>query len=485
MSVRSARRRRPTLCVAGTLIFAVAVPVDAQLAARRVPTARPGTDSAVTTRTPAARPAPVFEMVRYREEWPDGAPGRLHLGATNATGLRMVLGGHVRARAEHTQNFLGGVSGVRNDDFGLFRVHLHADVRATAYLRVFAEGRWAEVRGRALPGGSRAIDRDAPDWLNAFAEVRNVPLGGARLTARVGRQELLLGRERIVSPLDWVNSRRTFEGAVVEARWARVAVTVFRTRPVLIASTRNDRADSATTFAGGQLSWRPRKHVTFIETYLLHREARAPAAAPREQRTTVGTRLAGPVGTTRLGWEIEAGRQLGQLGTDDIAATMFVSDLTHTWKSAWAPSVTAGLDYSSGTATVAGARIGTWNQLYPLAHAFMGFADLLGRSNVIEQRLVLQASPAAKLRLRAAVHAFQRAQITDGLSAVSGAPFRAAGTSTARDIGGEADLSGQYRITPHWRLDAGVSRFASGRFMRETGPAEPYTWGFLSFTSIF
>src|SRR5262249_38082795 len=57
------------------------------------------------------------------------------------------------------------------------------------------------------------IDRNAADFQNLFIDVSPFDVAGTPLWLRVGRQELLYGSQRLISPLDWANTRRTFQGA--------------------------------------------------------------------------------------------------------------------------------------------------------------------------------------------------------------------------------------------------------------------------------
>ena len=74
--------------------------------------------------------------------------------------------------------------------------------------RVYVEGIYADVTDDDETFRPRPIDRNFGDFLNAFVDYE--PDDG--MTIRVGRQELLYGAERLISPLDWANTRRTFEG---------------------------------------------------------------------------------------------------------------------------------------------------------------------------------------------------------------------------------------------------------------------------------
>ena len=78
------------------------------------------------------------------------------------------------------------------------------------------------------------LDVDHLDVQNAFVDL-NLPLGDdADLTLRGGRQELLFGAQRLVSPLDWANTRRTFDGASAILSMGDWKHTLFWTHPVLI-----------------------------------------------------------------------------------------------------------------------------------------------------------------------------------------------------------------------------------------------------------
>ena len=89
------------------------------------------------------------------------------------------------------------------------------------------------------------------------------------------------------------------------------------------------------------------------------------------------------------------------------------------------------------------------------------------------------------MRARVAFHAFQRVSDADAAYDVAGAVFRPALPVSARDLGSEVDLSVQWRISRHLRADGGIARFSAGRFLRETGSALPYTWGFTSLAATF
>lgn len=473
LATRIARTTVPTLAgLAATMLVAVASAAAQQPAP-----------------SPSAPPRPAFENLRFREDWSRAPQGDAfdplkHIALADSGAVWLSLGGHVRARAERAENFLGGGTGVRTDNFGLVRAQLHADLHVGSNLRLFVEGRQALAQNRDLPGGNRAIDRNDLDWGNAFAEVSGTVLGRSAVL-RLGRQELSMGRERILSPLDWANVRRIFQGATLEARQGAFTVGAFVTRPVTLLPTAADVPDVHTLFWGTTIAWQRPGQATLVEGAVLVKATDAAGATPFAQRTTLTSRIVLPLEGTPLTAELEGGAQVGASGNTAVRAFMFASDLTWSRREGWAPALTVGYDWSSGTSLGDVPQSSTWDQLYPLAHAYAGYADVLGRRNLVEERIVAQVSPTAALRLRLAAHAFQRAHLSDAVYDVTGAVLRASVVGASGDIGGEFDATAQWRWGRHLRVDGGVARFTPGQFMRDTGAALPYTWMFLSVTTTF
>lgn len=440
---------------------------------------------------PAPRASrPPFENLRFRENWsvaPSGDPldPLKHMTLSDGGGAWLSLGGHLRVRGESVRHFLGGGTGTRTDAFLAVRAHLHADLHLGTHLRGFVEGRVADVAGRELPGGARPLDRNRGDLGNAFVELAGT-LSGARTAARFGRQELLLGRERIISPLDWANVRRVFEGGNVEVRRGALAFTAFSVRPLVLRPLRRDIADDVTRLWGTTVAWQPARDGRVLESAVLVKSVRGVGATPQARRATATTRLVTPIVRSDLALEVEGGVQRVEGTGGATWATMFATDLTWSPARPGSPSVTIGLDRASGTRAGVPAQSGTWDQLYPLGHAYAGFADALGRRNLMEERIVTQFSPTPFVRIRTSAHAFQRASAADAAYDVAGGIFRSASaTATSRDVGKEIDVALQWRLASHLRVDGGVARFTPGRFPHQTGSALRYSWIFSSITATF
>ena len=441
----------------------------------------------------APPPRPDYRVTRFDENWAalrkTGKPEKLDalkFAPLNAAGsVYLSLGGQLRGRLESVRNF-GLVEGAGRDDaFELMRALLSADLHLGPHLRLFAEGKQASAFSRDLPGGKRPLDQDEWELQNGFAE-----LSADGVTARVGRQELLIGSQRLVSPLDWTNTRRTFEGFRVMAHVRTLMLDGFLTRPVVIKNTDWNTRDPATVFWG--LDVRPftaaPKFAWDVYGLVLSQDATTKlwGYTGEHDRLTLGVRTTGELGKPTLRFEVEGGYQTGTLADKDIAAFFAASDViksfpTRTLK----PTLGLGLDYASGDGDPADGKVGTFHHLFPLAHAYVGYMDVVGRQNLIEARAATTIAPAPALSARAGLHRFMRASTADAAYAKAGAVLVKA-PGTERGLGTELDLTAAYKMNRHTKLDVGYGHFAPGAFLENSSlQAVGSDWGFVSTTFTF
>ena len=317
-----------------------------------------------------------------------------------------------------------------------------------------------------------------------------MPLGGnGKVGAWVGRRELQFGKQRLISPLDWANTRRTFQGAGGYAEFGAHRVDGFFTRPVTIDRSDLDEWNEDIDFYGLYYTNTCQNCVTWDAYALgLNRDAATYLGVTAEEtRYTIGARADGKIPNTRFDWDVEAAYQFGDFGAGSIGAFFATAELgwKPCWLTCWDPRFAIGLDYSSGDDDPADGDIGTFNQLYPLAHAYHGYADVLGRQNLIAARAHLAVKPSDKLTIKADYHVFWRAQETDNVYNVAGAVLRPAGGSTETALGSEFDLSFVYKVDRNWKFFGGWGHFFAGDFFTATGPDDDIDFWYGGFQFTF
>lgn len=435
-------------------------------------------------RKPEAPPCPpkAYGAQRFDENWrpclcldPCGLPDwtdRLKVvGLTCDKALWASVGGQARVRLERWENQGFSSAPEADDDWGLLRVRAHADVHLGRHARVYAEGIWAYQKERDL--GPRPIDLNQGDLLNLFAEVAS-PVGALDgLGVRVGRQELLFGKQRLISPLDWANTRRTFQGVRAWAVEGPHRVDAFWTRPVAIEEgTLDDEWNEDQALFGAYYQNTTWTCLTW-DAYLIglwRERATYGGVTEDERRITLGARIDGKISGTRLDYEAEGGVQFGSFGDGDVRAGF--ASLVLGWSPCWGrakPRLALGLDWASGDDEAGDEDVGTFNQLFPLGHAYHGYADLVGRQNLLAAYLHASVEPVKSLQLKAWLHGFWRADEADALYHAGGGVQRAPAGSTETFVGTELDLTLEYALGRHWAALLGWSRFFPGDFVDETG----------------
>jgi hypothetical protein len=119
------------------------------------------------------------------------------------------FGGEFRwqGKGEDNRRLLG-----EQNDYNLFRERLYMNTWFYNRFRFFGEVYFADTSRQTVP--PLPIDRDHGDVNNLFGELRIVENKEDKgwLSFRYGwHEELLFGNQRLVSPLDWANVRRTFD----------------------------------------------------------------------------------------------------------------------------------------------------------------------------------------------------------------------------------------------------------------------------------
>jgi hypothetical protein len=183
-------------------------------------------------------------------------------------------------------------------------------------------------------------------------------------------------------------------------------------------------------------------------------------------------------------YEVEAAWQIGEVGDEDVEA-WFLAAQAGVKPEGWAgaPRLRLGLDLASGDDDPGG-DVGTFNQLYPLGHAYFGAIDAIGRQNIID------VSTGAKWRLDdssnfdVAFHVFRLMETDDALYNAGGGVLRAPGSFESSHVGDEVDLLAKWKQDAHTELYAGYSHFFPGAALRDSGPAQDVDFVYvgLSFT---
>lgn len=382
-----------------------------------------------------------------------------------------TTGGDMRSRYQDEYN---SRLTQRNNEYLLSRTRVYGDLWFRDDFRLYAEGIFAWSDWENLP--PLAIDENYGDFLNLFVDLKLLTLGDSPVYARVGRQELLFGSQRLISPLEWANTRRTFQGARVFRTSEKTDIDLFWVQPVVTNTKQLDSVDNNQNFAGAWVTHRPDKNHAIDAYYLMldntNRVTQQGLTRAPFTRHTFGGRLVGQgLGCNEnVLYDLEGAMQLGTEDRRNVVAGMATAGLGYNLKGRpWNPTVWMYYDYASGGT---GDTVHTFNQLFPFGHYYMGWIDQVGRQNIHDVNVHLYLYPTKWMTVWVQGHSFYLANRRDAL-------YNAAGTAIRRDptgqagsnVGQELDLVLNFHLSKHSDVLVGYSHLWGGDFLRNTrGP---------------
>lgn len=415
-------------------------------------------------------------------------------------GSTLSAGGEIRHRYMDEDNRLRP-GGPGQSTYNLWRWRQYLDFKVRDEFRVYVEMIDASQFGEELP--VTAIDVNRWDIQNAFFDVKIAERDDKPVYFRVGRQELLYGApqgivpsgQQVLSPLDWANTRRNFEGFKLISKGSDWDVDLFAVRPVNTATptgptggrpvlasvlkydNQRDEADYSRWLSGIYTAYKGIQNQT-IEPYYIWLQTDSDKHSPGwadGNRHTVGLRWTATKSIKDecdAAWivfasDIEGAYQFGEDNDQDVRAGFFTSKLGATLSQVpWTPNFQFIYYFGSGDSDPTDGVNETYDVLWPLNHAWWGIADNLAGQNLHDVAIQMTLKPHAKVTLLSAMHWFDADSNEDTIYNVAGAPTGPAGGG--KEIGEELDLIATYTYNPNFDIQAGYSWFWYGSRITNT-----------------
>ena len=395
------------------------------------------------------------------------------------------------------------------NNYALFRVRVHAGWTPCDWVSIFGQGQgsWDIGDARTPPPGN-----DSPfDLFQGY-----VTLGNAAkfpVTAKVGRQTLTYGDQRLVGSFDWDNIGRTFDAVKVRYEGDFGWVDAFSSHVVLPTDESFDKGNKYDYFSGVYGS--TRKLVPQFESQLYFLADNASHKSPTENGTTVkgnsprdiytiGTRwqsLPGQFGA----WDVngEFAGQFGDFqypaGTPGVVNGQRLNhwayaahiDGGYTFKESEAkPRLSLGFNYGSGDDNPNDQTHGTFVNLYPTNHKFYGGMDFWSWQNMLNPYTALSVTPAKGLSVALTYNLFWLETTSDFFYQANGAARTTGGygiqSQNGKFAGQEIDLGVTYSVKNFLKLQGGYGHYFTGDYvnqaMGQVGGSHDANWFYVQAT---
>lgn len=391
--------------------------------------------------------------------------------------------GEFRERVEGFQN-LGFTEG-RDDGYALSRVRFNVAVTPNKHLSFQANVHDARVGGKTV-GPTTAPFRGPFDLRTAFADVGS---STAPVAARIGRQELAFGEQRLLGHLAWVNTGRAFDAARVTLRSKAFQVDIFGASIVRSLPDGFDKSGNGNRLVGAYATTGKLIPKGTFEPYVIfrHDENLRSELGPfgSIEQATIGARTAGrlPLG---LDYGVEMAMQRGTLADDSISAWAGHWQLRESLPGKGAVKLTTEYNFATGDKSGTDGTRATFDQLYPTGHDKLGLADQVGWRNVHHLREGFEFSPVKATPISVNYHSWWLAEKTDGLYNAGGARIAfVAGGAASSHVGQEIDFQVTRALTPQLQLAAGYAHMFTGKFLEQATPGASYSAPYIMATYVF
>jgi len=396
----------------------------------------------------------------------------------------------LRVRAEFRER-IEGSAGIqfaadREDGYFLSRLRLNATIRAGRLVSGAVQVQDSRVAAKSV--GSTGVPFTGTfDLRLAHVDIGAGP--NAAVFARVGRQELVYGEQRLVGHLNWTNTARSFDGARLTFKKKGYQADVFATSVVRIQADEFDKSGNGNRFFGAYGvvgAWVPKGTVEPFVFWRRDQELRTEMGTVGNLgATTTGVRLAGtlPAG---LDYGLDLAIQRGSLGTDAVSAWAGHWQLRHAAGGPLALRTTAEYNHASGDANATDGTRGTFDQLYPTGHDKYGLADQVGWKNVSHLRAGVEITPRRGWPITTNYHSWWLADVHDALyNAGSTAIARVPGGAADSHVGQEIDVQLTKALWPQLQLSGGYAHIFPGAFLAQATPGQGYSYGYFMATYVF
>ena len=398
------------------------------------------------------------------------------------TPAQVTFTGEVRARTEWDRP--GGA--LEEDVFTYLRTRLGMSAAPTDGVRLMFQLQDSRVYGVAA--SASAGNPDITDLHQAFADL-DARWRTVTITTRVGRQEVALGNERLVGPVGWSNTGRTFDGARVllvptGADWSAslfAATVEERGRHFASAGTTTFPADRA---VAGAWFTRPLRGGTLETTVLFDGGARYRSYAESDRFTLYGRYRSRTAAQFAI--DAEAAWQGGTQQyapsttgstTQDVSAWMVAARMGMMPAPGRRTSALIGADVLSGDAAPSDGSYHAFNTMYATNHPFYGMADLFldpaARTNdagLVDAFGSTTHAFGARYSLRADLHRF------------------ATQAGSGGQIGWELDVIAPVKLSSASALEVGYTGFRASAAAAAMGlgpPGHVRQWGYVQLRAGF
>ncbi len=301
------------------------------------------------------------------------------------------------------------------------------------------------------------------------------PTQDERFYVFAGRQELAYGDHLVLGSVPWHRIGRSFDGVKARYQFAdNLTLDAFSMKLQENNSAANDLRGQDADLHGAYLMGSFGPNVKNADLYLLRKNNQNGNIT---DTSAYGLRLKSKIGESNFDYRVEGTlEQVRLAGESSIKKSEYQYDVELGWTLPFYTTRVAAEYFDSSR---------DYDQLFPTAHKWVGFADQFSRRNLKGYVAHLSTKPIEKVTFFADYHVFQRHDNKRAAFNFGGGSLGDQGSS--RDVAQELDLIVAYDFTKTLQLSYGYSWVMAGKYLKDQNASKTTdtNWSYLQLLARF
>ncbi|PKB18800.1 alginate export family protein [Flavobacterium sp. 5] len=424
-----------------------------------------------------------FKMLRYDEDYFEK---KMDTNATffdkiknisldNHNAFKLSIGGELRLQYQYLKNEQWGDIPDDKDGFLLNRALLHTDFKYKNRFRLFTQLQSSTAVGRIDPS---PVEKNELDFHQLFIDY-NIFIEKSKITFRIGRQEMLLGSQRLVSVREGPNNRQAFDATRIMFENTTLKSELFYSFPVKNHyGTFDDKFDNNTKFTGSYTTIKKIPILENIDAYyfnLRKNNAKFEDASGFENRNTIGTRIWRK--NHSWNYDFEAVYQFGDIGDTKIEAWTVSLNTTYEFNAIkFKPMFGLKTELISGNKNYGDTTIQTFNPLFPKG-AYFGLAALIGPSNLYDIHPSISLNLSEDIVFSVDYDMFWRYSTNDGIYQPNTQLIYSGKNASEKYIGSQWEATLDYDVKKWLAFRLEGTWFKAGDYLQEVSAGKNILFG--------
>jgi len=403
------------------------------------------------------------------------------------------IGGSTRYRYEAKKDVQFGASTAGNSqDYWLQQLRLYMLWQPSSHIGLFIEGQDARIfqgfRGHVINNRKTPnIFEDHLDIHQAYLDIKTQN-GNEESRIRIGRQKFNFGVLRMVASLEWVNTARVWDGIRMTTKLGKQhTVELFSSRlvpvnPLLLNNHKTTKSRLFNSSFHGIYYTNKQQflaHTQFELYVLLRKQARV-----GDRVFTWGNRAA----YTQNAWDADYELMLQTGSYGNLTQRAYALHIGAGYRFDRLPiHIATAYNFGSGDSNAKDGTHQTFDNQYPLNHAYYGYMDFFSLQNMHNVEVVSQSTIAQSWKLRIAWEGFWLAKpATDAWYNAGVGVVRPASAGASHKVGDEIDITLKHTFPAiSSTMYLGYSHFFTKSYIAQTGSSKDADFVFTQIKTTF